>query len=112
VNYDMRNWQLLSNQLKSNPSSISLLNRAQILDDCLSLAHSGLLPYDFAFSMAEYMRAGETEFAPWQAYLNNLQYVSYMLQLTPAYPYLQVGLNGITLQTLKRCSIPCKGVEC
>jgi len=87
----MRNWELIAVQLKSDPSVIPVLNRAQILDDCLSLTRSSLLPYSFVLDLIEYLPKTETEFVPWQSVLNSLQYLSDMLQHTPVYTDFQVS---------------------
>lgn len=41
VNYDAENWNLIIQQLKDNHESIHVINRAQIIDDVLSLARAG-----------------------------------------------------------------------
>jgi aminopeptidase N len=38
----VRNWELLIDQLKTDHESIHVVNRAQIIDDALNLARSGL----------------------------------------------------------------------
>ncbi len=45
VNYDAENWQLLSDLLMKDHSSIHELNRAQILDDSLNLVIMGSLTF-------------------------------------------------------------------
>jgi len=64
VNYDEQNWQLIINQLKSNASEIHIINRAQLMDDALNLARAGLLPYDVAFNVTNYLK-DETEYLPY-----------------------------------------------
>lgn len=44
VNYDSNNWKALTSQLTWNHRLIPATNRAQMLDDILNLARSGILP--------------------------------------------------------------------
>ena len=41
MNYDVRNWQMLIDQLLTDHEKIDVVNRAQIVDDALNLARSG-----------------------------------------------------------------------
>src|SRR5205823_3159585 len=75
---------LIENQLRFDPSRIAVENRAQILDDAFNLAKSSLLPYAFVFSLSNYLRMHETEFPPWESFLDSISHLSYMLQNTPA----------------------------
>ena len=42
VNYDDRNWNAIIDQLHQNHLAIPAINRAQIIDDSLSLARAGM----------------------------------------------------------------------
>ena len=46
MNYDKRNWALIAAQLSRDHTAIHVINRAQLLDDALNLAKSGLLEYE------------------------------------------------------------------
>jgi aminopeptidase N len=82
VNYDLRNWKLISAFLNSNKyADISVLNRALLLDDALDLARVGLLPYEVALNVSSYLRQ-ETHYLPWKAAFRNLDYIARMLRLT------------------------------
>jgi aminopeptidase N len=82
VNYDLRNWKLISDFLNSDKyTNISVLNRALLLDDALDLARVGLLPYQVALNVSSYLRQ-ETHYLPWKAALRNLDYMARMLRLT------------------------------
>ena len=41
VNYEQKNWNLLTKQLKLDHTKIHMINRAQLLDDSLNLAMAG-----------------------------------------------------------------------
>ncbi|KAF4529828.1 hypothetical protein B566_EDAN018105 [Ephemera danica] len=70
VNYDQKNWQLLSESFL-NLTSVS---RAMLLDDALNLARGGRLDYVTALDVTELL-PNETEFAPWSAALNGFSYL-------------------------------------
>ena len=69
VNYDEENWRLIAEQLKRDHTSIHVINRAQIIDDALNLAKSGLISYETALSVTGYL-ANETEYIPWASALS------------------------------------------
>ncbi|CAD6234138.1 GSCOCG00007590001-RA-CDS, partial [Cotesia congregata] len=65
VNYDERNWKLITNYLKSeNYKKIHVLNRAQLIDDAFVFAEFGYLNFNVAFDLARYLKV-ETEYVPW-----------------------------------------------
>lgn len=55
VNYDRRNWELLSQQLLRNHSVIPIVTRAQLIDDAFHLAHAKILSYDVPAMMTQYL---------------------------------------------------------
>ncbi|KAK7081103.1 hypothetical protein SK128_000833 [Halocaridina rubra] len=84
VNYDDNNWDLLFQQLATNPDAIHPLNRAQINDDYTDISRAGLLSYSSVMEKMTYLRK-ETALAPWIAALNNFDYMDTMLQRTRGY---------------------------
>jgi aminopeptidase N len=94
VNYDLRNWKLISDFLNSDKyTDISVLNRALLLDDALDLARVGLLPYQVALNVSSYLRQ-ETHYLPWKAALRNLDYIVRMLRLTDGLAGYRVSYSG------------------
>ena len=83
VNYDETNWLLLAKQLQEDHSAIAVLNRAQILDDCMNIARAGSLSYKVALELTRYLR-NEREYAPWKSALEAFNYLDRMLYSTPA----------------------------
>ena len=79
----MNNWHLISQQLRSNHEKISILNRAQIMDDAFNIARTGQLVYGVPFELSRYLRLGK-EFTPWKSALAALRYLDAMLYETPA----------------------------
>jgi len=84
VNYDKQNWDMLARKLMEDHTSIHVINRAQIIDDALNLAKSGLLDYETALSVTGYL-SKEEEYIPWAAALSGLKYLNKMLKTSEAY---------------------------
>ncbi len=89
VNYDATNWNLIVTQLLSDYQQISLINRAQLLDDSLNVARINALPYAVPLSLAQYLTA-EREYIPWTSGLNGLSYLDLMYIRTAGYGDLKV----------------------
>lgn len=80
VNYETNNWNLLSAVLNSpNFNEIHVVNRAQLIEDSLSLAADGYLTYDIAFKILNYLER-ETDYIPWRAAVTNLDKIDYLLK--------------------------------
>ncbi|RWS03028.1 aminopeptidase N-like protein, partial [Dinothrombium tinctorium] len=84
VNYDVKNWQLLIKQLKTNHSIIHVINRAQILDDLLDLARAGMIPYSLALEATKYLK-NEEEHIPWDTVASAFTFLDLMLRRTAIY---------------------------
>ena len=90
VNYDKKNWALLTAALNSeNFSGIHVINRAQLLDDALALARAGQLDYATAMGVTSYLEK-ELDYIPWKAALNALSYIDTMLVRTSVYANFKV----------------------
>ncbi|XP_004406073.1 PREDICTED: thyrotropin-releasing hormone-degrading ectoenzyme [Odobenus rosmarus divergens] len=66
VNYDLRNWRLLIDQLIRNHEVLSVSNRAGLIDDAFSLARAGYLPQHIPLEIIRYL-SEEKDFLPWHA---------------------------------------------
>ncbi|EPQ18868.1 Thyrotropin-releasing hormone-degrading ectoenzyme [Myotis brandtii] len=66
VNYDLRNWRLLIDQLIRNHEILSVSNRAGLIDDAFSLARAGYLPQSIPLEIIRYL-SEEKDFLPWHA---------------------------------------------
>ena len=76
VNYDEKSWHMIHHALQmENYDGIHVLNRAQIVDDVLNLARGGLLDYQMAFDILDYLPS-ETNYIPWLSAFNGLSYLS------------------------------------
>jgi aminopeptidase N len=90
VNYDQHNWALLISYLKSdNFEKIPPVNRAQLLDDSLNLARAGVLTYDTALELAEYL-VKEEDYIPWYSALTAFTFLNLRLTDTEVYPLFKV----------------------
>ncbi|XP_052084132.1 aminopeptidase N-like isoform X2 [Mytilus californianus] len=81
VNYPESNWQKLIQQLKTDPTKIHPINRAQIINDAWNLAKSGDLKMSIALQTVEYLST-EDNFLPYSAASGELLYVEDMLERT------------------------------
>lgn len=80
VNYEDTNWDRLTKYLKSpSNTSISMINRAQLIDDALNLARTGHLKYEIALEVTTYL-SGETDYIPWYAAVRGFNYLDSVLQ--------------------------------
>lgn len=91
VNYDITNWQLLTDYLKDPEtySKIVSMNRAQIIDDALSLARAGKLDYRVALNLTQYL-INERDYVPWRSALIAMSFIDSMLSSGPDYHLFRV----------------------
>ncbi|KAM6119331.1 aminopeptidase N [Pterocles gutturalis] len=112
VNYNQENWDQLLAQLATNHEVIPVINRAQIINDAFNLARAKYVNVTLALSTTRFL-SRDTEYMPWQAALNNLNYFQLMFdrsevfgvmtkyiqqQVTPLFNhYKNVTNNWVTL---------------
>ncbi|KAF7694107.1 thyrotropin-releasing hormone-degrading ectoenzyme-like isoform X2 [Silurus meridionalis] len=84
VNYDLHNWKLLIHQLMTNPTIISVGNRAGLIDDVFNLARAGYLPQSIPLQIICYL-SEEDEFLPWHAASRSLYQLDKLLDRTKDY---------------------------
>jgi aminopeptidase N len=93
VLYDEDNYRLLINYLRSqNHINIHPLNKAQLLDDSLTLAQAGVLNYTTALDITTYLK-DEIDFIPWLSYFTALEFLNSRLTGTKDYANFQVMLS-------------------
>lgn len=92
VNYDERNWQLLVNYLQDPQTfpNIASINRAQILDDALTLARAGKLDYRIALNLTKYL-VNENDYVPWRSALGALSFIDSMMSSGSDYGLFKVN---------------------
>jgi aminopeptidase N len=94
VVYDEVNYQLLNQYLNSfGHINIHPLNKAQLLDDSLSLARVGLLNYSTALDLTTYL-AAETDFIPWVSFFRALTFLNARFAGTEDYDVFQVSQSA------------------
>jgi len=91
VNYDIKNWEMISESLVDDHSSIHRMNRAQILNDAMELARGGLLDYNVALATTEYLEM-EEDFIPWKAAIGGFTYLKSMIKRSAGYGDLKAYL--------------------
>ncbi|XP_062856328.1 alanyl (membrane) aminopeptidase b, tandem duplicate 1 [Trichomycterus rosablanca] len=88
VNYDLGNWEKLLTTLSTSHQSITIINRAQIIDDAFNLARAREISTTLALRTTQYLIT-EREYIPWQSALNNLDYFYLMFDRSETYGLLQ-----------------------
>lgn len=99
VNYDQENWNRLSQQLHAT-NSIPMSSRVQLIDDVMTLARFGHVPYSVALNLIQYIKT-ETYYTPVAVALGQLE------ELDRSVRGLQVNMTGLVndiLETLYRTS--------
>nr|XP_020470344.1 aminopeptidase N-like isoform X2 [Monopterus albus] len=91
VNYNPENWERLLTQLETNPRRIPLMNRGQLVDDAFNLARAELVNVTLALNATRFL-SNETEYAPWESAVRNLEYFVLMFDRTEVYGPMQAYL--------------------
>lgn len=110
VNYDHRNWNALTEQLKADHTVIHPVNRAQIINDAWNLAKSGDLDMKIALQTTEYL-GNETEYVPWEAATGELEFVSSMLKRDPLYGEYEKFMHSISYGPFQRIGMNNTGAK-
>lgn len=92
VNYDLDNWDRLLSLLNTNHKTLSVLNRAQIIDDTFNLARANMINTTLALRTTKYL-SKERDYIPWESALRNLNYFILMFDRTEVYGVLQAYLK-------------------
>ncbi|KAJ0056264.1 hypothetical protein NL108_004542, partial [Boleophthalmus pectinirostris] len=92
VNYDQENWDRLLALLSSNHQVLSVMNRAQIIDDAFNLARAKIINTTLALKTTKYL-SKETSYIPWESALRNLNYYILMFDRTEVYGALKSYLK-------------------
>ncbi|XP_046399006.1 aminopeptidase N-like [Ischnura elegans] len=102
VNYDDKNWKLITNFLKGkNFTLIHPVNRGKLLDDALSLARGGYINYTSALTLSQYM-SQETDFIPWYSAYNLFDFLDMLLAGTESYPHFQKYMESLMTANYKK----------
>ncbi|RVE44190.1 hypothetical protein evm_011145 [Chilo suppressalis] len=101
VNYDKRNWELLSAALKSGRIK-SPIAKAQLIDDAFNLAKVAQLDYSYALGLTNCVANGEDSKIVWDMLLNNMGFLKHNLKATSGYVYFQDYMRMIMKKQLER----------
>lgn len=89
INYDENNWRKIIEILNSDDyTKIHVLNRAQLVDDALTLAFDGVISYDYALGVVNYL-ARETDYIPWHPAIVAFDKLDYILKGTEVHEDFQ-----------------------
>lgn len=92
VNYDPDNWDRLLSMLNTNHQAVSIINRAQIIDDAFNLARAKIISTTLALRTTKYL-SKERDYIPWESALRNLNYYILMFDRNEVYGVLQAYLK-------------------
>ncbi|KAM5293329.1 aminopeptidase N [Ctenodactylus gundi] len=84
VNYDENNWRRIQAQLRTDPTAIPVINRAQVIKDSFNMATAQRLSVTLALDNTLFL-IQETEYMPWQAALGSLDYFKLMFDRSEVY---------------------------
>lgn len=84
VNYESDMWKSLTEVLIENPNSMSILDRAHLLNDAFSLAEARELNFEVALDMTRFLNR-ETSFVPWETGAGKIKSIKNLLYYTPVY---------------------------
>ncbi|XP_041985290.1 aminopeptidase N-like [Aricia agestis] len=102
VNYDERNWGLISAALRgSGLPRVPVLARVQLLSDSFALAWQGELPYSVPLQLASYLQR-EREYLPLYTGLSALYNIHNVLKRAPEYGAFQKYVRRLIGQTYER----------
>ncbi|XP_022104262.1 aminopeptidase N-like isoform X2 [Acanthaster planci] len=88
VNYDLENWERLSEQLMADHTVIPIENRAALIDDAFNLARAGVIEQTTALSLTKYLTK-EREYLPWESTLVVISYIRDMFSRYSGYGPLE-----------------------
>ncbi|XP_068612842.1 aminopeptidase N-like [Brachionichthys hirsutus] len=92
VNYDPSNWDRLLSLLNTNHKALSVMNRAQIIDDAFNLARGKIINTTLALKTTKYL-SKERDYIPWETALRNFDFYILMFDRSEVYGSLQAYLR-------------------
>ncbi|KAJ8733110.1 hypothetical protein PYW08_001408 [Mythimna loreyi] len=101
VNYDQKNWQLLSEALKAG-SIKSPITKSQLIDDAFNLAKVSQLNYSYALGLTTCVINGEDSKMVWDLLLNNMAFLKHNMRATSGYVHFQDYMRIILAKQLEK----------
>lgn len=108
VNYEVSMWKQLTEQLHKNHTVFLASSRAGLIGDALNLARAGQLDYHIALNITTYLKK-ESDFVPWKAFLDALEFVNAMLDTSDSYGNFQKYLIDMVTPVFKKIKLNGKG---
>ncbi|CAF3718849.1 unnamed protein product [Rotaria sp. Silwood1] len=78
TNYDIRNWQMIIEQLKNDHENFTIVERAGLIDDLFTLARANILPLSLVLDMLDYTRL-ERAYIVWERIFVGINYIEQMI---------------------------------
>lgn len=103
VMYELSNWKLLASILRTSAFDdikISVLNRAQLIDDAVNFGKANQLSFDVALDLLSYLER-ETDYVPWAAASNALPYFDLNLRGNKNYALFEKFVQKLTALAYK-----------
>ncbi|CAG9766839.1 unnamed protein product [Ceutorhynchus assimilis] len=94
VNYDYKNWHLLSEALKSDFKQIPILNRVQLIADAADLSYIGSQEYNVFFEILNYLKQ-ETEYLPWKTAIEKADTLNRHLRSNSNYGFFKNYMRSL-----------------
>ncbi|KAF5299275.1 hypothetical protein FQA39_LY02448 [Lamprigera yunnana] len=101
VNYDDKNWKIITETLYTNHIDIDVLNRAQLIDDSMHLGKSGRLDYKIVKNLTDYLNR-EDDPLPWQSFNNNAKQLKSHFYYSINYEFFKQYVFRVTKEVYKR----------
>ncbi|CAH1647287.1 unnamed protein product [Spodoptera littoralis] len=101
VNYDKKNWELLSIALKTGQIK-SPITKSQLIDDAFNLAKVSQLNYSYALGLTTCVINGEDSKMVWDLLLNNMAFLRHNLRATSGYVYFQDYMRILLAKQLEK----------
>jgi aminopeptidase N len=95
TNYELRDWQMLTNLLQTDFTAISSADRANLIFDASVLARNNFITYDVFFDLILYM-ANEDSAEPWFAAASSLQNINENLVASNSGLYLRALIRQLS----------------
>ncbi|XP_064628757.1 endoplasmic reticulum aminopeptidase 1-like [Lineus longissimus] len=88
VNYETKNWEIISNMLDQNIDAFPYRTRIQLLENAIRLSRSGMLKVERVFDLARFLTHEEAPY-PWFIFMSDASYIRKMLIYSPTFPELK-----------------------
>jgi len=94
VKYEDSMWQSLNAALEADIDTMTVLDRAHLLNDVFSLAEGTQVPYSIALTMTQYLKK-EDNFVPWDVASSKLKTLRNLLYYTDLYSGFKTYANNL-----------------